>query len=69
MILLGVNIDHVATVREARKTFEPDPVWAAAGEGMLITSSKASTKATSRQVKQDLERSSLLSADLQSMAT
>ena len=26
---LGVNIDHVATVREARKTFEPDPVWAA----------------------------------------
>lgn len=29
MILLGINIDHVATVREARKTFEPDPVWAA----------------------------------------
>jgi len=27
---LGVNIDHVATVREARKTFEPDPVKAAA---------------------------------------
>jgi len=27
---LGVNIDHIATVREARKTFEPDPVWAAA---------------------------------------
>ena len=26
---LGVNIDHVATVRQARKTFEPDPVWAA----------------------------------------
>jgi pyridoxine 5-phosphate synthase len=26
---LGVNLDHVATVREARKTFEPDPVWAA----------------------------------------
>ena len=25
---LGVNIDHVATVREARKTFEPDPVKA-----------------------------------------
>ncbi|WP_457641979.1 pyridoxine 5'-phosphate synthase [Persephonella sp.] len=23
---LGVNIDHIATVREARKTFEPDPV-------------------------------------------
>ena len=29
MIELGVNIDHVATVREARKTYEPDPVWAA----------------------------------------
>ncbi len=27
---LGVNIDHVATVRQARQTFEPDPVWAAA---------------------------------------
>ena len=26
---LGVNIDHVATIREARKTVEPDPVWAA----------------------------------------
>jgi len=27
---LGVNIDHVATIRQARKTVEPDPVWAAA---------------------------------------
>jgi pyridoxine 5-phosphate synthase len=27
---LGVNIDHVATVRQARETIEPDPVWAAA---------------------------------------
>lgn len=26
---LGVNIDHVATVREARKTNEPDPIKAA----------------------------------------
>jgi len=26
---LGVNIDHVATIREARKTNEPDPVFAA----------------------------------------
>lgn len=26
---LGVNIDHIATIREARKTWEPDPVWAA----------------------------------------
>lgn len=30
MIELGVNIDHVATVRQARRTTEPDPVWAAA---------------------------------------
>jgi pyridoxine 5-phosphate synthase len=30
MIQLGVNIDHVATVRQARRTYEPDPVWAAA---------------------------------------
>lgn len=30
MIELGVNIDHIATVRQARKTYEPDPVWAAA---------------------------------------
>jgi pyridoxine 5-phosphate synthase len=29
MIELGVNIDHVATVRQARQTYEPDPVWAA----------------------------------------
>jgi pyridoxine 5-phosphate synthase len=29
MIELGVNIDHVATVRQARRTHEPDPVWAA----------------------------------------
>jgi pyridoxine 5-phosphate synthase len=26
---LGVNIDHVATIRQARRTYEPDPVWAA----------------------------------------
>jgi pyridoxine 5-phosphate synthase len=30
MTLLGVNVDHVATVRQARRTYEPDPVWAAA---------------------------------------
>lgn len=29
MVKLGVNVDHVATVREARKTDEPDPVAAA----------------------------------------
>jgi len=29
MAELGVNIDHVATVRQARRTNEPDPAWAA----------------------------------------
>jgi len=29
VIELGVNIDHVATLREARRTYEPDPLWAA----------------------------------------
>ena len=29
MIRLYVNVDHVATVREARKTYEPDPLQAA----------------------------------------
>jgi len=30
MVHLGVNIDHVATLRQARRTYEPDPVWASA---------------------------------------
>ena len=30
MAVLNVNIDHVATVRQARRADEPDPVWAAA---------------------------------------
>lgn len=30
MLGLGVNIDHVATIRQARRTVEPDPLWAAA---------------------------------------
>ena len=29
MALLNVNIDHIATIRQARRTDEPDPVWAA----------------------------------------
>ena len=29
MIELGVNVDHVATLRQARRTYEPDPVLAA----------------------------------------
>lgn len=30
MARLGVNIDHIATIRQARRTIEPDPVWGAA---------------------------------------
>ena len=30
LIELGVNIDHVATLRQARKTYEPEPAFAAA---------------------------------------
>ncbi|MGE4543636.1 MAG: pyridoxine 5'-phosphate synthase [Pedobacter sp.] len=30
MALLGVNVDHVATIRQARGTNEPDPITAAA---------------------------------------
>jgi pyridoxine 5-phosphate synthase len=29
MAVLNVNIDHVATIRKARLTDEPDPIWAA----------------------------------------
>jgi pyridoxine 5-phosphate synthase len=29
LLTLGVNIDHVATIRQARRTIEPDPVAAA----------------------------------------
>jgi pyridoxine 5-phosphate synthase len=29
MIELGVNIDHVATLRQARRGIDPDPIWAA----------------------------------------
>jgi pyridoxine 5-phosphate synthase len=29
MMVLGINIDHVATIRQARKGIEPDPVMAA----------------------------------------
>ncbi|MET0917373.1 MAG: pyridoxine 5'-phosphate synthase, partial [Burkholderiales bacterium] len=29
MIELGVNIDHVATLWQARRNYEPDTMWAA----------------------------------------
>jgi pyridoxine 5-phosphate synthase len=34
MVRLGVNVDHIATIREARRTVEPDPVSAAAAVEM-----------------------------------
>ena len=42
MAKLAVNVDHVATIREARKINEPDPVTAAAlaelagAEGIVV---------------------------------
>lgn len=38
---LGVNIDHIATVREARKTFEPDPI-----KGALIAQESGADQIT-----------------------
>ncbi|RMD46411.1 MAG: pyridoxine 5'-phosphate synthase [Aquificota bacterium] len=38
---LGVNIDHIATLREARKTFEPDPV-----KGALIAQESGADQIT-----------------------
>ena len=38
---LGVNIDHIATIREARKTFEPDPV-----KGALIAQESGADQIT-----------------------
>jgi pyridoxine 5-phosphate synthase len=34
MVRLGINVDHVATLREARRTYEPDPVSAAVAAEM-----------------------------------
>lgn len=45
MALLGVNIDHVATVREARKRNEPDPVWAASLAELAAPTASRSTYA------------------------
>ncbi|KJJ83430.1 pyridoxine 5'-phosphate synthase [Candidatus Omnitrophus magneticus] len=47
MLKLGVNIDHVATIREARKTFEPNPVFAA------IESEKAGADGIVCHLRQD----------------
>ena len=52
MIELGVNIDHIATLRQARRTYEPDPVWAAVeahlGGATASPSTCGKTVATSR---------------------
>ena len=39
MASLGVNIDHIANIREARRTIEPDPV----SMGCSTTSSLSSS--------------------------
>ena len=44
---LGVNIDHVATIRQARRGIEPDPVWAAV-EAQLAGADGITLHATSR---------------------
>ena len=59
MVKLGVNIDHVATVREARKTFEPDPVEAA------IESEKAGCDSIVCHLRKD--RRHIIDRDLQKL--
>jgi uncharacterized protein YggE len=46
MVRLGVNVDHVATIREARKTYEPDPVSAAVAAEMAPTRSPPTCEKT-----------------------
>ena len=36
MTKLGVNIDHIATVRQARRAVEPDPVAAAGRRSTML---------------------------------
>ena len=36
MIRLGVNVDHVASLRQARRTAYPDPLEAAKGDLVLL---------------------------------
>ena len=47
MIKLFVNVDHVATVREARKTYEPDPLEAA------IIAEKAGASGITAHLRED----------------
>ena len=47
MIKLFVNVDHVATVREARKTYEPDPLQAA------LLAEKAGTYGITAHLRED----------------
>src|SRR6266516_4736212 len=56
---LYVNIDHVATIREARKTDEPDPVQAAA----------AAERALARSVRTVLNLELGANADIVRLAT
>jgi pyridoxine 5-phosphate synthase len=47
MAVLNVNIDHVATIRQARLTDEPDPIWAA------VQSELASANGITVHLRQD----------------
>jgi len=47
MIRLGVNIDHIATLRQARRTLYPDPVQAA------ITAEEAGADAVTLHLRED----------------
>ncbi len=47
MIRLGVNVDHIATIREARKTVVPDPVKAA------LIAEKAGCHGITAHIRQD----------------
>jgi pyridoxine 5-phosphate synthase len=53
-VLLGVNIDHIATLRNARGGFEPDPIQAAAiAEANGANSITAHLREDRRHIKDD----------------
>lgn len=74
MIQLGVNIDHVATIRQARMTYEPDPVWAAVeaqlggADGITVHLREDRRHAQDHDVRR-LERLSHIKLNLEMAAT
>ncbi len=71
---LGVNVDHVATLRQARKSYFPDPIEAAllaqdAGADMITIhgrtrSESYSTPVDRVEIKNGLETYSKISSDI-----